>query len=143
MQPSRSLNTYPRARRAPGVRMADDNVDFSLLTSNFQARAIKAGEVIFEVDEVGKELYLVKSGRVEIRVDGRTLEIIEAQGVFGEMAIIDGAKRSATAVAATDCELVPLNERQFLFLVGETPFFALNVMRVMSRRLRHTTSAAT
>ena len=56
--------------------------------------------------------------------------------IFGEMALVDGAPRSATAVAMTDVTLVPVSEKQFLFLVSQTPFFALKVMRVLARRLR-------
>jgi CRP/FNR family transcriptional regulator, cyclic AMP receptor protein len=52
------------------------------------------------------------------------------------MALIDTAPRSATAVAASDVKLVPVTEKQFLFLISNTPHFALNVMRIMARRLR-------
>jgi CRP-like cAMP-binding protein len=52
------------------------------------------------------------------------------------MALIDNSPRSATAVASTDVVLVPVSEKQFLFLVSQTPFFALMVMRVLARRLR-------
>ena len=52
------------------------------------------------------------------------------------MALIDDAPRSATAIALTDVSIVPVAEKQFLFLVRETPFFALNVMRVLAGRLR-------
>ncbi|HEU5100134.1 MAG TPA: Crp/Fnr family transcriptional regulator [Roseiflexaceae bacterium] len=57
-------------------------------------------------------------------------------GIVGEMALIDDRPRSATAVAATDCRLVPIDERRFTFLVQQTPMFALAVMRVMAERLR-------
>jgi len=58
--------------------------------------------------------------------------------IFGEMALIDDEPRSATAIAATDVELVPVSEKQFLFLVSQTPYFALKVMRVLATRLRET-----
>jgi CRP-like cAMP-binding protein len=54
------------------------------------------------------------------------------------MALIDNEPRSATAIAATDVELVPVSEKQFLFLVSQTPYFALKVMRVLAQRLRTT-----
>ncbi len=54
------------------------------------------------------------------------------------MALIDSEPRSATAVAVTDVELVPVSEKQFLFLVSQTPYFALKVMRVLAQRLRVT-----
>jgi CRP-like cAMP-binding protein len=55
--------------------------------------------------------------------------------------LIDDAPRSATAVAVTDVELVAVSEKQFLFLVSQTPFFALKVMRVLARRLRATSKS--
>jgi CRP/FNR family cyclic AMP-dependent transcriptional regulator len=61
--------------------------------------------------------------------------------MFGEMALVDSAPRSADAVAVTDVTLVPISEKQFLFLVSQTPFFALKVMRVLARRLRASNSA--
>ena len=63
---------------------------------------------------------------------------LAANDIFGEMALIDNQPRSATAVAVTDVELVPVSEKQFLFLVGQTPYFALKVMRVLAQRLRAT-----
>jgi CRP/FNR family cyclic AMP-dependent transcriptional regulator len=52
------------------------------------------------------------------------------------MALIDAAPRSATAIARTDVRIVPVGEKQFLFLMSHTPHFALNVMRTLARRLR-------
>jgi CRP-like cAMP-binding protein len=49
------------------------------------------------------------------------------------MVLIDNEPRSATALAATDVELVAVSEKQFLFLIGQTPYFALKVMRVLAR----------
>jgi CRP/FNR family transcriptional regulator, cyclic AMP receptor protein len=81
-------------------------------------------------------LFVVKSGTVEIRLGNRLLDTFSERSIFGEMALIDPGVRSATAVAATDAAIVPISEKQFLFLVSRTPFFALNVMRVLVRRLR-------
>ena len=61
--------------------------------------------------------------------------------IFGEMALIDNEPRSATAVAITDVELVPISEKQFLFLVTQTPYFALKVMRILAQRLRVTSKS--
>jgi CRP-like cAMP-binding protein len=63
---------------------------------------------------------------------------LAADSIFGEMALIDNEPRSATALAITDVELVPISEKQFLFLVSQTPYFALKVMRILAQRLRAT-----
>lgn len=52
------------------------------------------------------------------------------------MALIDASTRSATAVARSDRELIPVDEKPFTFLVQQTPFFAIHVMRVLADRLR-------
>ncbi len=119
--------------------MTDSEIDFSLLASDGIAmRTTKAGEIIFKEGDRAEELFVIKSGQVEIRIGNRKLSELRANSIFGEMALIDDAPRSATAVAITDVELVPVSEKQFLFLVSQTPFFALKVMRVLARRLRAT-----
>ncbi|HWX07928.1 MAG TPA: cyclic nucleotide-binding domain-containing protein [Bradyrhizobium sp.] len=115
------------------------DASFSVLTgNNIEARAFKAGSVIFREGDEAHELFVIKSGQVRIQMGNRTLNELAADSIFGEMALIDGEPRSATAIAMTDVELVPVSEKQFLFLVSQTPYFALKVMRVLAQRLRAT-----
>jgi CRP-like cAMP-binding protein len=58
------------------------------------------------------------------------------EGVFGELSLIDHGGRSLSAVAVEDCRLAVIDRRHFLFLVHETPTFALDVMRTLATRLR-------
>ena len=117
--------------------MNDSDIDFGLLAGDgIATRSAKAGEIIFKEGDAADELFVIKSGQVGIRIGNRTLSELSANSIFGETALIDDAPRSATAVALTDVELVPISEKQFLFLVSQTPFFALKVMRVLARRLR-------
>jgi CRP/FNR family cyclic AMP-dependent transcriptional regulator len=119
--------------------MADGDIDFGLLTGNgIATRSAKAGEIIFKEGDEADQLFAIKSGEIAIQLGNRTLAELSANSIFGEMALIDDAPRSATAVAKTDVELVAISEKQFLFLVSQTPFFALKVMRVLARRLRAT-----
>ena len=121
------------------VDMANTDIDFGLLTGNgIATRSAKAGEIIFKEGDEANQLFAIKSGEVAIQLGNRTLAELPANSIFGEMALIDDAPRSATAVAKTDVELVAISEKQFLFLVSQTPFFALKVMRVLARRLRAT-----
>ena len=122
--------------------MADAPIDFGILAgSGAPVRTYKAGDTIFRQGDAAEELYVIQSGRVEIRLGNRLLETLPEHSIFGEMALIDKAPRSATAIAVTDAKLVPVGEKQFLFLVSRTPHFALNVMRTLARRLRATNSA--
>jgi len=95
-----------------------------------------AGQTIFSEGKDGDVMYVVKDGEVDVWVHGRVVETIGPGGVFGEMALVDQGPRSATAIAKTDCTLVPVNQARFTFLVQQVPSFSLEVMSVMARRLR-------
>jgi CRP/FNR family cyclic AMP-dependent transcriptional regulator len=117
--------------------MAETSVDFGILVGAGAAlREFKAGEVIFKEGDAAAEFFVIQRGKVDIRLGNRLLGTLSDHDIFGEMALIDAAPRSATAIAATDVKLVPVSEKQFLFLVSRTPYFALKVMRVLARRLR-------
>jgi CRP/FNR family cyclic AMP-dependent transcriptional regulator len=94
------------------------------------------GGVIFVKGDRGEFAYLVRSGEVEIRGSGLALEVVGPGGLFGEMALIDGGPRSASAVARKATELVVIDQPTFVRLLGEVPDFALNVMQLLAKRLR-------
>jgi CRP-like cAMP-binding protein len=112
-------------------------INFELLANaGFPPVTFKAGETIFSEGDKGDRMYVVRSGQVEVERDGKIVETLSASGIFGEMALIDGSPRAATARAKTDCEVAPITEKSFLFLVHETPYFAIAVMRALAERLR-------
>lgn len=100
------------------------------------AKSFAAGSVIFEEGSKGEEMYVIKEGEVDIFIDGCHLETIFREDIFGELCLIDQETRIASAVARTDCVLQAINKRRFLFLVQETPLFAIRVMKVLADRLR-------
>jgi CRP-like cAMP-binding protein len=115
----------------------EHQVDFKLFDRpEVPSRSYKAGDVIVSEGEAAKEMFVVRSGRVSIRVHGEAIEEVGPGGMFGEMALIDHSPRSATSVAVEDTVVVPITERLFVVLVQDTPFFALDVMRVLVERIR-------
>ncbi len=97
----------------------------------------KAGDTIFaEGDASDGTLYVIREGEVEISYNGKHLENVGTGDILGEMGLVDDSERSATARAVTDSVLVPVKEDRFMFLVHETPTFALMVMRTLADRLR-------
>ncbi len=98
-----------------------------------------AGELIFEAGDPGRVMYVVQEGEVDVLANGRVIDTVTAGGIFGEMALIDRSPRSASVMARTDCRVVPLDEARFMQHVHRTPFFALQVMRIMTERLRRRT----
>lgn len=102
------------------------------------AKAFAAGDIIFRAGEPRTFMFVINEGEVEIRLADRLLEVASGGGIFGEMAMIDNEPRTATAVARTACKLVLIDQKRFQFLVHETPYFAIEVMRVLADRLRRT-----
>jgi CRP/FNR family transcriptional regulator, cyclic AMP receptor protein len=101
----------------------------------------EAGQVIFEEGKSGSVMYVILDGEVEILKGESLITTIGPGGIIGEMALIDAGPRSATARAKTACRLVEITERRFMFLVQQTPHFALNVMRIMAERVRRMNEA--
>ena len=103
--------------------------------------AFAVDDVIFEEGSTGRELFVVLDGEVEIaKMNGASKTSIIKLGkgeFFGEMAVIDGSARSATAIAsAPNTKVMRINHARFVYLVSQQPAFALMVMDALSKRLR-------
>ena len=81
-------------------------------------------------------MFVVQEGEVDIVIGDFLLETVHPDGILGELSLIDQETRIASAIARTNCTLQSIDKRRFLFLVQETPIFALQVMKVMAERLR-------
>ena len=117
--------------------MAENAFDFEALTSGgYPLQRFEPDQRIFTQDDEGATMYVVRSGKVAIMASGAVLESIGPNGIFGEMALLDGSPRSATAVAREPTELAVIDEPAFLYLVERNPGFALDLMRRLAKRLR-------
>jgi len=121
--------------------MDDSNFEFSARSVAGQPEQF-AGQTIFAQGETGTHMYIVRTGSVDILIGERAIETIGLNGIFGEMALVDGGARSATARAKYACELAPIDQRTFVLMVDEAPYFALSLMRVVASRLWKHLSAA-
>lgn len=97
---------------------------------------LSRGECAFREGDLGREMFIVISGLVDIYASRRLIATLSKNDIFGEMALIDERPRSATAVARTKTSLIAISKRDFLALVRRDPEFALDIMRTLSRRLR-------
>jgi CRP-like cAMP-binding protein len=112
------------------------------MRDNLLGRLYKNGEVIVHQGELGDCMYVVQRGQVEIvleRPDGSETQVgvIEEGDLFGEMAIIEKQRRSATARAMGESRVLTVDRRTFLRRVKEDPTLALNILRALSHRIRH------
>ena len=111
--------------------------DFRILDRpDVPIRKIAAGTRIVVEGGVASEMYLLRKGKVEIHLHGKAIEEVGPGGIFGEMALIDQGTRGATAIALEDSDVIPINEKLFVALVQDAPYFALDVMRTLVGRIR-------
>lgn len=111
-------------------------VEFDYFRDMKDVTTYKAGDIIFSAGDPDNILYGVQEGEVDLMFNGELLETVQKSGIFGEKSLIDESPHTTSAIAKTDCKIVKLDESKFLFLVHETPTFALHVMRTMTTRTR-------
>jgi CRP/FNR family transcriptional regulator, cyclic AMP receptor protein len=111
------------------------------LGSFARPRRIASGTTLFVKGDPGTALFAVVSGTVKITVpsiDGRevTFNLLHAGDIFGEIALLDGQPRTADAIAATECELMVIERRDFLAFVQDEPKLAMKLIELLCARLR-------
>jgi len=107
-----------------------------LLRNDPHARTFAAHAVVFNEGDAADLAYVVLEGEIALTLLGRHLDTVAAGGIFGEMTLVERTTRALTATAKTDCKVVPIDQRRFLSLVQQAPFFAIEVMATMAERLR-------
>ncbi len=103
----------------------------------------EAGEVLFFQDDPGDALYLVEEGSIEISVmapNGRklSLNVMKPNDVFGEIAVLDGGSRTATATALEASKLLVVKRQDVLELIRKSPDVAVELIAMLCGRLRWT-----
>ncbi len=124
--------------------------DIKTLETIFTVKTISEGKTVFIENMSGESLYLIKQGTIRISKmmaegDEEILVVLGPADVFGEMAIFDGAHRSATARVTEDAVLLSLSKTDFEKLSEQNPALclklALNIIRLFSQRIRSSQAA--
>lgn len=113
----------------------------NLIQANLKKVAFHKRSVILQQDEESFDLYIILSGAVSVTLihpDGRevTLDMMKEGDFFGELSLLDGKPRSATVTAVTDVEVLVLRRSLFIEILKGNADIAINLIAVMSRRLR-------
>jgi CRP-like cAMP-binding protein len=115
--------------------------DLKRLAKGTVSRHSSKGEVIVKEGERAVAFHLILSGRVEVvkGADGASPKVLNTLGpghFFGEMALLDGYLRSATVRAVEDTECLVLSRWDFMAELRSSPYIAVQMLPVLSRRLR-------
>jgi CRP/FNR family cyclic AMP-dependent transcriptional regulator len=120
------------------------DAELQALSADFMPRHFSPGDMIFLQDDPGQALYLIEAGRVRIYVQDEhgqeTSMIFYGVGdLFGELSVIDGLPRSASARAVEDTVVLVLNREQLRSHLRASPQLAYNFMQALSVRVRYST----
>lgn len=113
-------------------------IPIEIFSHNTAKIAIPAGQALFREGDEGNQMYVLDTGTAEVVIQNQVVEILEHGSIVGEMGLVSPGPHSASVIAKTDCEFVAVDEKRFQFLVQQTPYFAIQVMRLMAERLRAT-----
>jgi ATP/ADP translocase/HEAT repeat protein len=98
--------------------------------------AVEAGGVVFRKGEHGDSLYIINEGRVTVHDGEHIYDSLAANDVFGEMALLDPAPRSATVTAEETTHLLRLEQEPFFELLAEHAEIGKQILQLLSRRIR-------
>ena len=117
----------------------DANYDFlNLFSGDEGVVRLTPGERLFAKGDPATTMYVVRTGALQVHDGNVVYETVGPGGILGEMASVDGAPRSAGVRAEHASEVIAVDRVRFLRMVERTPFFAIRIMQVLTRRLRHT-----
>lgn len=120
-----------------------DDEEREALAQMMSSREFKQDETVFHYGDPGGEIYILRTGRVELFVESTegakiTLAENEQGDVIGELSFLDGGPRTATAVAREDTQMLVLDRERLLDFIDKHPHAAMDVLTVIGRRLRAT-----
>jgi CRP/FNR family cyclic AMP-dependent transcriptional regulator len=95
-----------------------------------------AGQVLAKQGDVGKEFFIIVSGKAEASRNGVSLATLSPTSFFGELALLDGGERTATVVAQTDLRLLVLSRGEFKELCRSYPAVMNKMLVELGARLR-------
>ncbi|MFQ4143068.1 Crp/Fnr family transcriptional regulator [Chlorogloeopsis sp. ULAP02] len=122
-------------RRVPIFKELRD--DFIVrLASVMDELAFPTNYTIFQAGDEGRSLYIVVSGKVKVHIGNQQLAVFPKGESFGEMSVFDAQPRSASATTLEACECLELTQEQLYEAIDETPEIAVNIIGILSRRIR-------
>ena len=110
---------------------------FDLFRDAATSALVPSGATIFREGDTGDSMFAIKRGKVAIMVGGNIVDVLREEELFGEMALLEHTTRAAAVVALEETELVEVDKAQFYDLVRQNPHFALQLMQLLSERLRN------
>lgn len=123
--------------------------DLDVLTTLWHEKQLHQGDVLFRKGDAGDAMFIIEEGIVEISVPDELkkrdirVSVLHEGNFLGELSLIDGLSRTATAMAMEDCRLLEMKRNDFLTFIQERPSVAILMVSEIGQRLRATNELVT
>lgn len=110
--------------------------ELALVVSNSTERVLKAGTIIMDQGQTGREAYVILEGTATIRRSGKKVSTAGVGSVIGELSLLDKGPRTATVVAETDVRLLVVSERALTRAIDNIPAISRKLLKALATRVR-------
>ena len=110
--------------------------ELGLVVKNSTERVLKAGTVIMDQGQTGREAYVILEGSATVKRNGKKIATVQAGSMVGELSLLDQGSRTATVVCDTDCDVLVLEQRKLLAVIDEVPAVGHKLLAALATRIR-------
>lgn len=135
------MSPDPKLLKSIPLFIGMDDDEIAAIANIMDEQRFRPGQVIFNAEQIGGTFYIVQAGQVELSIvddddEKLVLELLESGDFFGELSLLDGGTRSATATAVARTDTLVLDRHEFLDLMLQKPHMAQDVMVSLAKRIR-------
>ena len=110
--------------------------ELALVVKNSTERALKAGTIIMDQGQTGREAYVILEGSATIKRNGKKIGTAKAGAVVGELSLLDSGPRTAAVIADTDVTLLVISERALKGAIDNIPAISRKLLKALATRVR-------
>ena len=110
--------------------------ELGLVVKNSKERVLKAGTVIMDQGQTGREAYVILEGTATIKRNGKKIGTAKTGAVIGELSLLDNGPRTATVTADSDVTLLVVTERGLKATIENIPAISRKLLKALATRVR-------
>ena len=110
--------------------------ELGLVIKNSTERTLKAGTVVMDQGQTGREAYVILAGTATVKRNGKKIGTAKAGSVIGELSLLDNGPRTATVTADTDLTLLVVTERGLKTAIENIPAISRKLLKALATRVR-------
>ena len=110
--------------------------ELSLVVKSSTERVLKAGTVIMDQGQTGREAYVILEGSATVKRNGKKIGTAKSGSVIGELSLLDQGPRTAAVIADTDVRLLVVSERGLKAAIDNIPAISRKLLKALATRVR-------